>query len=96
MNKNPREIIFDTMFTEKGTHLKADHNCYIFVVNKKANKIEILNAIQEMFEVKVKKVNTLNCKGKPKSLGRYVGSRPDWKKAMVYLEAGESIREFEV
>jgi large subunit ribosomal protein L23 len=96
MNKHPRKIILDTMFTEKGTHLKEDNNCYLFKVDRNANKIEIKSAIQEIFEVKVRKVNTMYYKGKPKSLGRHSGLRPNWKKAVVYLENGESIKEFEV
>lgn len=96
MNKHPRKIILDTMFTEKGTHIKEDNNCYLFKVDKKANKIEIKNAIQEIFEVKVRKVNTMYYKGKPKTLGQHIGRRADWKKAVIYLESGESIKEFEV
>ncbi|MEA2103630.1 MAG: 50S ribosomal protein L23 [Candidatus Cloacimonadota bacterium] len=96
MNKHPRKIILETMFTEKSTHLKEDNNCYIFKVDRTANKIEIKNAIQEIFEVKVRKINTMYYKGKPKTLGRHTGRRPAWKKAAVYLERGESIKEFEV
>jgi len=96
MNKNPREIIFEPLITEKGTHLKADNNAYLFAVNKNSNKIEIKWAIKQMFNVKVKKINTIKVKGKPKAMGQYVGKRPDWKKAIIYLEEGETIQELEV
>ncbi len=96
MNKNPREIIFEPLITEKGTHLKADDNAYLFAVNKNANKIEIKWALEKMFNVKAKKINTIMVKGKPKAMGQYIGMRPDWKKAIVFLPAGESIEELEV
>lgn len=96
MSKNPREIIIQPHITEKGTHITEDANGYLFKVHRKANKIEIKDAIEEIFNVKVRKVNTIYYKGKPKSLGRYIGRRSDWKKAIVYLEPGESIKEFEV
>lgn len=96
MSKNPREIIIQTLMTEKGTHITEDANGYLFKVHIKANKIEIKDAIEKIFDVKVRKVNTIYYKGKPKSLGRYSGRRSDWKKAIVYLESGESIKEFEV
>ncbi|MEA3475936.1 MAG: 50S ribosomal protein L23 [Candidatus Cloacimonadota bacterium] len=96
MSKNPRKIIIQPLITEKGTHITEDANGYLFKVHRDSNKIEIKHAVEEIFDVKVKKVNTIYCKGKPKSLGRYVGRRPNWKKAIVYLESGESIKEFQV
>ncbi|MBS3740852.1 MAG: 50S ribosomal protein L23 [Candidatus Cloacimonetes bacterium] len=96
MSKNPREIIFEPLITEKGTHLKLEDNAYLFAVNKNANKIEIKKAVKQMFNVKIKKVNTIKVKGKPKAMGQYIGIRPDWKKAIVFLEEGESIQELEV
>ena len=93
--KNPRDIIIKPLITEKGTHIKKDANGYLFQVQKDSNKIEIKNAIEELFNVDVRKVNTICYKGKPKSLGRYVGRRSDWKKAIVFLTKGQSIKEFE-
>ncbi|MBC8313711.1 MAG: 50S ribosomal protein L23 [Candidatus Cloacimonetes bacterium] len=94
--KNPRKIIIQPLITEKGTHIRADANGYVFKVNKNANKIEIKNAIEELFDVDVRKVNTINYKGKPKSLGRFTGKRASWKKALVFLSEGQSIKEFDV
>jgi len=95
MNKDPRQIILHPIITEKGTHIQEEAGGYLFKVRLDANKIEIRNAIQEIFQVHVRKVNTINCKGKPKNLGRYQGRRSNWKKAIVYLVKGESISEFE-
>ena len=93
--KNPREIIIQPLITEKGTHIRDDANGYQFKVNKNANKIEIKNAIEKLFDVEVRKVNTINYKGKPKSLGRFVGKRSSWKKAVVFLMEGQNIKEFD-
>ena len=67
---------------------------YVFVVAKAANKIEIAKAVAEVFNVKVDKVNTVNVLGKTKRMGRTSGKRPDYKKAIVKLAAGESIEFF--
>ena len=67
---------------------------YVFVVAKAANKIEIAKAVAEIFKVKVEKVNTVNVLGKTKRMGRTSGKRPDYKKAIVKLAAGESIEFF--
>ncbi len=96
MSKDPRQIIIHPFITEKGTHIQEEAGGYVFKVQPGSNKIEIRNAVQEIFKVHVRKVNTINCKGKPKNLGRYQGRRSDWKKAIVYLAKGESISEFEV
>ena len=62
---------------------------------KDANKIEIAKAVEELFNVKVAKVNTISVKGKQKRMGRSVGYRPDWKKAIVTLEGDKTIEFFE-
>ena len=67
---------------------------YTFEVAKTANKIEIAKAVAEVFNVKVDKVNTVNVLGKTKRMGRTSGKRPDYKKAIVKLAAGESIEFF--
>ena len=64
-------------------------------VAKDANKIEIAKAVEELFNVKVAKVNTISVKGKQKRMGRSVGYRPDWKKAIVTLEGDKTIEFFE-
>ena len=63
----------------------TDNNKYTFEVDKKANKIEIANAIEEIFDVNVDKVNTMNMKGKVKRHGMQLGRRKNWKKAIVTL-----------
>jgi large subunit ribosomal protein L23 len=80
--------------TEKSMNLLAD-NTYTFIVDKKANKTEVKNAIEKLFEVKVEKVNTMNIKGKPKRVGRFEGNRPNRKKAVVTLKPGHKIRLFD-
>ncbi|ABB13735.1 MULTISPECIES: 50S ribosomal protein L23 [Carboxydothermus] len=92
--KNPRDIIIRPLITEKSMDL-AQENKYTFIVDKNANKIEIKNAIEELFKVKVEKVNTIRVKGKMKRVGRFVGRTPEYKKAIVKLRAGDKIELFE-
>ncbi len=80
-----RDILIRPLITERT----------IFVVAKAANKIEIAKAVAEIFNVKVEKVNTVNVLGKTKRMGRTMGKRSDYKKAIVKLVAGESIEFFE-
>lgn len=88
------DIIIKPVVTEKSMNLLAD-NKYTFIVDKKANKTEVKNAIEKLFEVKVEKVNTINVKGKPKRVGRFEGNRPNRKKAVVTLKPGHKIRLFD-
>jgi large subunit ribosomal protein L23 len=67
---------------------------YVFQVARDATKIEIRRAVESMFEVHVTSVNTMNVMGKQRRMGRHVGRRPDWKKAVVTLAEGESIDVF--
>jgi large subunit ribosomal protein L23 len=92
--KDYRDIIIKPVVTEKSMDLLAD-NKYTFIVDKNANKTEIKNAIEHIFKVEVAKVYTMNIKGKPKRMGRFEGYRPDRKKAVVALKAGQKIRLFE-
>lgn len=92
--KDYRDIILKPIVTEKSMNLLAD-NKYTFLVDKKANKSEIKSAIESIFKVKVESVNTMNIKGKPKRMGRYEGKKPDRKKAVVTLKAGQKIRIFD-
>ena len=89
-----REIIIRPLITEKSTTLMAEGK-YVFEVAKAANKIEIAKAVSEIFKVKVADVNTINVEGKKKRMGRFVGKRYDFKKAIVKLAAGETIEFFE-
>jgi large subunit ribosomal protein L23 len=96
MMKHAREIIISPWITEKSSHNHINNNSYTFKVSVNANKIEIKQAIERVFNVKVLKVNTINQQGKVKRLGRYTGKRSDWKKAIVKLQAGDKITEFEL
>ena len=88
--RNPWEIVRRPIITEKATKL-GDQNKYVFEVSKDANKIEIRNAVQEMFDVVVTKVTTTSMRGKKRRMGRFQGRRPDWKKAVVTLREGDAI-----
>ena len=94
--KDPRDIIKRPVITEHSTDLMAEKK-YTFEVSPKANKTEIKNAIEEIFGVKVVKVNTANQKGKFKRMGRYGGFRPNRKKVIVQLsEDSKELDFFEV
>ena len=90
-----RDILIRPKITERTTELMAEGK-YVFVVDKRANKIQIADAVEEVFKVKVEKVNTVNVKGKKKRMGRTQGKRPDYKKAIVKLAPGETIEFFTV
>lgn len=92
---NPHDLIVRPLLTEKSTSLREDHNKVCFVVRREANKSEVKRAIEETLEVKVAKVHIINMIGKTKRLNRFVGKRPDWKKAIVTLKKGEKLDLFE-
>ncbi len=94
--KHPRDIIISPMFTEKTSSLLEKQNSYCFKVDIKANKIEIKHAIESIFSVDVKDVNTIRFKGKVKRMGRYSGRRAAWKKAIVTLPGNQNLSGFEV
>ncbi len=89
------QIIHHPIISEKSTDLKGMHNQLVFKVAMDANKVEIKKAIEAIFGVKVLSVRTLRVRGKKKRLGRYMGKRPDWKKAIVKLQEGDTIDFFE-
>ncbi|NPB09264.1 MAG: 50S ribosomal protein L23 [Thermodesulfobacteria bacterium] len=93
--KDPRTIILQPVITEKSMYLKEKNNQVTFWVHPEANKIEIKKAIEELFNVKVEKVQTIRVKGKPKRIYRFEGRRPVRKKAIVRLAPGETIEFFE-
>ena len=88
--RNPRSIIQEPVITEKATILR-EANKYAFRVHPKANKIQIRQAVEEIFSVKVQSVRTVKVPSKPKRQGLYQGRRAGWKKAYVTLKAGDSI-----
>jgi large subunit ribosomal protein L23 len=89
------DIIKRPLVTEKSNRQKESQNQYVFEVDRKANKIEIKRAVEQLFKVKVDRVNVSRVHGKVKRLGRNVGKRPDWKKAVVLLREGNRIDFFE-
>ena len=93
--KSPYDIIKTPLITEKSTILKEKENKYAFLVNSRANKDEIKRAVEEIFKVKVIRVNTSYLRGKIKRVGRYSGKTPDMKKAILTLKEGEKIEIFE-
>ncbi|MFH1459724.1 MAG: 50S ribosomal protein L23 [Candidatus Omnitrophota bacterium] len=88
--QNSFRIIKYVLRTEKGTNLETD-NKYIFCVDKKANKIQIKEAIEYIYRVKVRTINTSVMPGKMKRVRYKAGKTPDWKKAMVTLKPGQKI-----
>ncbi|CCO07801.1 50S ribosomal protein L23 [Desulfotomaculum varum] len=92
--KNPRDILIKPVVTEKSTRLLAD-NKYTFIVDLKANKTEIKQAVEDIFKVKVEKVNTMRVKGKLKRVRQFIGRTPERKKAIVTLREGDKIEIFE-
>ena len=90
MNIDKYNVIVKPLITEKSNLEKEDRNKVTFVVHPKANKIEIKNLVEELLDVKVEKVATMNVRGKTKRLGRNEGRRSDWKKAVVTLKEGEA------
>ena len=89
---NPFEIIKTVRLTEKGTRQGEKYNQYTVVADRLATKPEIKQAVQELFKVKVIKVNTLNVHGKARRQRTHqAGKAPDWKKAIVTLKKGDKI-----
>ncbi len=93
--RSPYQVVRKPLLTEKGTRLKEEGNQYLFRVAQTANKIEIKQAIEQLFKVTVLNVRTLRIRGKTKRLGRFQGRRPDWKKAIATLKEGDSIELYE-
>ncbi len=93
--KEARQVIIMPLVSEKNTNLRVDQNKYVFRVDIEANKLQIRNAVEELFKVRVEDVTTMRMHGKPKRMGRFEGRRPDWKKAVVQLKKGETIELFE-
>jgi len=89
--KNPYLVVKKLMRTEKGTTLTKNANAYVFEVSKEANKIEIKRAVEAIYKVRVRSVNTMIMPRKPKMLRRSQGFRSEIKKAVVRLGEGQQI-----
>ena len=95
MNKKAYEILRRPLITEKSTTEKEMSNKLVFEVDQRANKIEIKQAVEQMFKVNVLDVTTMMMRGKKKRVGRFLTKRPDWKKAMVTIKPGQRVEFFE-
>ncbi|NLJ86246.1 MAG: 50S ribosomal protein L23 [Firmicutes bacterium] len=89
-----RSIIRRPIVSER-TMVLMEENKYTFVVDLKATKSQIREAVEQIFDVKVEKINTMRMTGKMRRMGRYEGKRPDWKKAIVTVREGDRIELFE-
>ncbi len=89
-----QEVIRRPLITEKSTELRDERNIVAFVVDRRANKIQIKRAVEAQFSVKVAEVRIANMHGKMRRQGRSFGFRPDWKKAYVRLAEGEKQIQF--
>ena len=88
-------VIKEPHVAEKANILKEANNQIVLKVDPRANKIEIKKATEMLFKKKVLNVQTQNMKGKKRRVGRNIGKKPDWKKAVVKLVPGESIEFFD-
>ena len=95
MNEKTYQILKRPLITEKSTMEKEMHNKLLFEVDRRANKIEIKQAVERIFKVDVLDVRTVNVKGKLKRVGRYFTKRPNWKKAVVTIKPGQRVEFFE-
>lgn len=93
--KDARQIIMSPIMTEKSTVQREESNKYAFRVIPSATKRQIAAAVEEIFEVRVIDVRTMRMRGKLKRLGRNIGRRPSWKKAIVTLAEGQTVDFFE-
>lgn len=94
LEQTPEQIIVRPLLTEKGTAMSDEANKILLQVAMNANKIEIRKAVEKLYAVKVVRVHTQVVRGKIKRVGRNVGKRPNWKKAIVTLAEGSSIDFF--
>ena len=93
--KYAHEILLRPLVTEKSMLAREQFDQFFFKVSPQATKLDIINAVEKSFSVKVLSVQTVNVLGKKKRRGRMTGKRADWKKAIVRLAAGDTIKYFE-
>ena len=94
MSLHPNEVLLAPVVSEKSYSLIGDRK-YSFRVHKDAHKTQIRQAVEELFEVKVERVNVVQVRPKPKRRGVHRGTKPGWKKAVVQLREGDTIEIFE-
>ena len=88
------QVIRRPVVTEKGVAKKDDERTLCFEVASEANKTQVKAAVEKLFKVKVAEVRTANFEGKMRRRGRFMGYRPDWKKAYVRLKEGQKVPDF--
>lgn len=93
--RDPRDVIVRPVVTEESAILQEAYRTYTFIVAKDANKLEIRHAVESLFGVKVEAVRTANYQGKWRRVGRALGRRPSYKKAVVKLVEGATIDVYE-
>lgn len=93
--RNPRDVIVRPLITERSMEDAENSRAYAFVVARDANKIEIRHAVESLFDVEVVDVRTMNYRGKARRVGRHIGRRPGYKKAIVKLAEGQQIDVYE-
>ncbi len=91
---DPYHVIKRPLITEQGMHLVETLNCYAFAVDPRANKVQVREAVEKLFNVEVESVRTANRRGKKRRRGRVMGRTEDWKKAYVKLKEGQTIELF--
>ena len=94
LDLRPYQIVLRPLVTEKGTHQSTRYNAYAFQVNPGATKDQIKAAVEELFHVRVETVRTMNRKGKTRRFRQTLGKLPNWKKAVVTLNAEDKIEFF--
>jgi len=92
---NVHEVIRKPLVTEKSNIGREENNLVTLAVDPRANKHEIRRAVEELFEVSVIEVHTMRMPRKSRRVGKNVGRKPEWKKAMVRLAEGQTIEFFE-
>jgi large subunit ribosomal protein L23 len=92
---NPHDVIRRPLVTEKSNIAREEQNLVTFAVDPRANKHDIRRAVEQLFDVKVLAVRTLRMQGKARRVGRFLGRKPAWKKAIVKLAEGQAIEFFE-
>jgi large subunit ribosomal protein L23 len=90
---HPNEVLLAPVVTEKA-YAQIDNNKYSFRVHPDAHKTQVRQAVEQLFDVKVERVNILKVQAKPKRRGLHKGTKPGWKKAVVQLRAGDTIEIF--
>ena len=95
MSLHPNEVLLAPVVSEKSYAQIEGSNTYSFRIHPDAHKTQVRQAVEELFDVKVQKVNIVKVQAKPKRRGMFQGSRPGWKKAIVQLAEGQTIEIFE-